>query len=725
MKRLYRFHIFASLLLTIILETLTSIGMAQENKTQNTVNTEEVKNNENEANGQDSTDQYEELPEIEIEAAPITLTDGKILFNPSAFAVKSSQYAIDLLSNLGIPGLIYDVINRNVTCNGSAPVILVDGIPASQEELKNIKATDVLNVEYSSFVPVKYSRYGSGALLNIRLKKRRNGGTWNIYNCNDFTGTADDAESGLFFFEGASRINLLGKFSLRSYRKVYDYYSTEFTNPNLPIASSENAQSPFSYRTGNATAQYTYAPSPSFILTAKYNFNISNSHRYKFADVVDNLYGSYDLDISSRSSNPTHTFDLYLSKDLNDKNSISVDFLYTNSISNVVNRQVYDGSSIDDVIPYSLHSRRNSLFGAIDYGYRFNDKAQIDAYYRITASHNLNEYLIQNTNFTSKEFNHLAYLQFQGPLWKRAWIEAKTGLRADRVKENGLPRTQLSNISELGLQWQISDKFIMIYEGNYNTSVIPLSMYDRTLVQSKLYLYNCGNPDIHASSFLNNTLSVIFRHKNISTTLAVTQNHTFNPIYSIPRYDATLNAYLNTPLNGRIADKYRVRLQASVPLLEMFNISGQIIYEHTKNTLESGWNLIYNSVGGIVMVNWNYKKWRAYYYRRIPLKSLNNLTISNVEENGDQLGVIFNPNNHLYLQLSWGYILNKKGWQSTQIMKSPDYRTEICREIHENSNWVRFTITYNVSFGSPFRSNDKKRSLNLRDNQRIYDDYSK
>lgn len=685
-----------------------------------------TQSNDSTANlGNEDSVKVSTLEEFTVEAAPITTADGNLLFNPSTSAVESSRYAIDMLSKLGIPGLHYDIVSRSVTCNNSAPVILIDGIPSSQEELKNIKPSEVLNVEYSSFVPVKYSRYGNGSMLNIRLKRKQNGGRWNLNNWNDFKGKSEDANTGLFFYQGASRLNLLGSFSFRDNKKTYDEYTTEYTNPNLPVTSFEKDYSPFNYRSGFTYLQYSYAPSPSLLFTAKYTFNISNSHRYSNGEIEDTQNGQYSYKRKYRDNTPSHEVDLYFSKDLGSKNSIDVNILYSNNISDVTNHQSFSGESIDDVIPYSIHSRRNSLLGAVDYGHKFSNKARFDVYYSFTVSDNVNDYKERETIFSSKELNHLAYLQFQGGLWKNAWLSAKTGLKADRVTENSRPRTLINNMSELSLQWQLNSNWIFWYNGSFNSSSLPLSTYDATLVQSNPFLYNCGNPDIHASSALSNGVQLMYSRNHWTLSLGLSNNHIFNPIFNIPEYNPTLEAYLQRPENGRKADSYTVRLQASIPqIFKMFSFFGYLTYHRGENTLANGWKLTHNGLGGYLQLGWTYKKWSAYYFKNFPQKALSNLTITNVMENSDGLGLTYNLTDNLNFTLSWMYIFSKKGWIHEQNKETPDYRTHVYREIHENINWIRLNIGYNIRFGSPFKANDKKRTLQIKDTQKTFDDYS-
>lgn len=683
--------------------------------------------NDSTINDTDKDDvQVNTLNEVTVEADYITTVDGNLLFTPNSGAVKSSVYAIDLLSKLGIPTLVYNQINRSITCNEGSPVILVDGIPASQEDLKNISADEVQNVEYSSFVPVKYTRFGNNAVINVRLKKQKNGGTLNIYECNDFTGNSVDANSGLRFYQGSHRLNLYGNFSYRHKTKVEDIITTEYTNPAFPINITEEDDSPFNYRTIDAQAQYTYAPSPSFILTAKYSYELNNSLRKRYSNIHDTLFEEYEGATRYHNNSPSHNADIYISKDINKNNSIDANVLWTNSISDVTQNQMYHGAEIDDSYPYALHSRRNAILGALDYGHTFPNNSKFDLYYSFTLSNNLNEYQHPLSSYSSNEFNHLAYVQYQGQIAKSTWLFAKTGLRADRITENDRPRTLWSNLTDIGIQCSVIDNWVFQYSGNFNTTSLSLSMYDNTIVQTSPYIYNTGNPDINPSKNLSNDIMVMYRQPSWSLTLNGSYKRVIDPIYRLPQYEPSLEAYLTKPVNGKAANSYTGSLAFYMPqLLNMFQIYANIEFQHADNTMASGWKYVHNGVGSFFQVAWYYKKWMISYNRKIPLKTLNNLTISDGSERWDLLMARFTPNKHWDLELYWYYMFSKNGWQNFTKTVSPDYTYEIERKIFDDKNWIRVAITYKLPFGSPFKGRDKQRSLQIQDNQRIYNDYSR
>lgn len=190
------------------------------------------------------------LKEFSVEASAITTANGNMLYTPPKSVVESSSYAIDMLGKLGIPGLIYNPMSRSVSTVTGSPVILIDGVPSSQDDLKYLKPSRILNVEYSDVVPAKFASMGT-SLINIRLKKRENGGDFNVWDMNDFTGNGLDASLGFNFHQEASIWKLYSDFSYRNKTKVSDTQSIDYMNEKLPLATISSANSPFNYKTNN------------------------------------------------------------------------------------------------------------------------------------------------------------------------------------------------------------------------------------------------------------------------------------------------------------------------------------------------------------------------------------------------------------------------------------------------------------------------------------------
>lgn len=663
------------------------------------------------------------LQEVTVEAQAVSSVDGKFLFNPPKSSIEKSTYAIDLLGRLGIPGLTYNPLTKSVSTMKGNPVILIDGVPANQDDLRNLRATEVMNVEFSNFVPAMYSSMGS-TLINVRLKKRNNGGSWNIQESNDFTGTAVDANTALRFHQGPSRWAFSYVFSYRNNTKTYDSASQEYDNPNLMLSTVSESHSPFIYRTNNGSLQYTYAPNSSLILMANYSISIYNSLRKSFSETADTYSGNYDSDSRTHSNNVTNNLNIYLAKSFDDNNSLDVNLVLSTGNQDYSSEMHYALHPAPETYANSLKSNRYALLGAFNYTHIFNNRSNLSACYFTTLSYNRNRYFVTDDVFRMKESNHHIYAEYQGSLTNNLWFQAKTGLKIDHITEGASTKTFYNNTTNINLQWTISPNWIAQYSGSFSSNTLSLSLLENNLVQTNPYLLNIGNPDLNPSKNLANALHLYFIRNNISVGIKGSHTYVFDPTFSAPMYDKTLKAYLSRPENGKYSSRFNAYLNFNMwDIFNMFQINGLLMFQNTKIENQSGWKNSHSSVGGMLSLSWKYRKWQIDYYRSFPIFSMDGYGLSLQGEKTDLLSVTFRPDKHWDMSLSWAYMFNNKGWTFRRETISPEYKSETYREIHNDCNWIRLTVAYNISFGSPLKSNDRRRKINLNDSQKTFKDY--
>lgn len=662
------------------------------------------------------------LKEFSVEGSAITTANGNMLYTPPKSIVESSSYAIDMLGKLGIPGLIYNPMSRSVSTVNGAPVILIDGAPASQADLKNLKPSRILNVEYSDVVPAKFASMGT-SLISIRLKKRENGGDFNVWDMNDFTGSAVDATAALNFHQGFSVWKLSSDFSYRNNNKTYDTKTTRYLNENLPLTSHSSAHSPFNYKTNNASLQYIYAPSADFLLTARYNISMYNSLRKSFSDIEDTIEGEYHGDSRTHNNSLRNSLNIYLSKSINKSNSIdiNVDLSSYSEDYESCSRYIFPTSTAN----YSnlLKSSRYAMLAIASYGHAFKDNSQLNATYFLTLSNTKNRYLDTGNQFRMNECNQQLYLEYRRNFFSRLWMYLKSGVKTDRIVDNDRPSTYWNNISRMDLNWNINPYWNLSANIGYQSNNLSLGLLQDNLTQTSPYLYNTGTPDLKPSSIMSAGVSGNFHRSNYSFFGSGSFTKCFSPMLSIALYDKDLKGYLSRPENGRYTESYQAYIGGNIwSILNMFQVNGLLRFRHDKVLTLSGWKNSHNCVDGYFALSWSYKKWEIAFQKSFPMLAMNGLSFS-TEESYDVLAVGFKPDNHWELQLSCWYILSKKGWTAKSEIISPEYVYSNERQIHNDINWIRFAVSYNVNFGSPFKGKTRSRSLNVTDSQSTYQDY--
>lgn len=89
------------------------------------------------------------LGEVSVTAQEIVDTRGRTIVFPSAADVKASSTAISLFQKLPLAGLEANPINRTLTVDGGTPMILINGVPSTMDDVNSLQPKDIARVEFS------------------------------------------------------------------------------------------------------------------------------------------------------------------------------------------------------------------------------------------------------------------------------------------------------------------------------------------------------------------------------------------------------------------------------------------------------------------------------------------------------------------------------------------------------------------------------------------------
>lgn len=126
------------------------------------------------------TVQMKELPvhlqAVNVEADNASLLSDKSVYRPTPRQKNASQTATDLLVRMAIPQLNVRLGSSNIsTVSGQPVAVYIDYVPATEEELKMIKTSDVRTVEYLEY-PSDARFQGNKNVINFRMVKYEYGG---------------------------------------------------------------------------------------------------------------------------------------------------------------------------------------------------------------------------------------------------------------------------------------------------------------------------------------------------------------------------------------------------------------------------------------------------------------------------------------------------------------------------------------------------------------------
>lgn len=652
-----------------------------------------------------------ELQEVVVTANSMLDAKGRTIVFPSGADVKASTTALSLFQKLPLAGLETNPINRTLSVDGGTPVILIDGVPSSMDDVNAIKANEIAKIEFTRVTPARYADKGNTGLLSITLKKRNDGGQIYAWGRTAFTTGFIDGNIRASYHQGASQFTLYYNPSWRNYDKVYDDMTESYIGDDFRVDLEKHDRNPFYYHQHSTRLKYNYSPNTSTLFSATFNINPSYQGRHVYADIDDSYFGKYNQTSHTKGKDLSPSLDLFFKRDFNEKNSLEAQVVGTLSSEEYRRSNEYIFSDREDeTYIMDVDSRRHSLISEVSYTHNFSDKTSLSAGYQNTLSRSTNTYLDSDYKPILTENNNYLYARLGQQIGK-LYFSVGTGAKMYWIKNDLNRRHFIRNLTNVNLTWNISDKWNLQAAFQYSPRIPSLTALTDYPQQQTPYLISNGNPDLKVSqSFLYQAMPT-FRYKKFSASLLMTYRNIEDFVMSNMTYLGD-KLFLSQSVNAKRLWYGHGNLNMRISDIAGFGANVNLGLAHYE-TMGENWSHHLTAFSGSFSVWWNKGPFTISYWRKIPGKSLEG-NYASQEENGDQLSFEYQPDKHWTLGAGWMNLFNKKGFEypSWGYSKVNPYANE--RRIENNGNMVVLTVSYSANFGSIFRS--ARRSLNNSDN---------
>ena len=651
------------------------------------------------------------LGEVTVNGGTLVDSKGRTLVYPSASQVRASDSSLSLFQKLALPGMTVNPITRSISVDKGQPMILVNGIPATMDDVNALQPKDIARIEYSQFTPARYADKGTNGLINIVLKQREDGGSfygW-MRDC-PYIGFLD-ANIQAAYHQGPSQFTLFYSPSWRDVAKVEDVSEKSYIGDDFRVNLKEQKHSPFMYLTNNVKLKYDYAPSAKTTFSAAFNANLFKDDRKSDGFTSDSALGDYVNHNKSHSNSFTPSLDLFLHHDFNDNNSLEAQVVGTLNSDKYHRNNEYlysDGSRSE--YPIDVDTKRRSLITEVSYTHSFSPASTLSAGYQNTLSHNKNTYLSTDYAPALTENNNYLYLSY-GQQINKVYLSVSTGVKLFWMENDLNKRHFIKNLSQAQLNWNINQSWSISASFSYSPSIPTLSGLTDYPQQISPYLVSNGNPELKVADVFYYRLSPRFNYKKLTASVAAAYQRINSPWVSDTRYLGD-QKFLSQSINTSGYDNAYGYLM--IELGDIYGFGAQahagVDYYHTSGP---GWEHDLTSFSAAITLYWSKGPWTISYWRKFPGKSLYGHTVSRAE-NGDAFAIAYKPNKHWTIMANWMYMFESGGTYYPSWDYSPVAPGVRRRHIKDNANMVVLSMTYSADFGSIFRSS--RRSLNNSDN---------
>ena len=308
-------------------------------------------------------------------------------FTFSKQQIEGAFDAKDLMKEVN--GIKIDPVSGQLKSNKSGDIkLLINGISATETDLKQLSADKIAKVEFYTIPPARYA--DAGSVLNVVTKELTNGISGGVDFTHAFTtGFADDQ---VYFnaVKGNSRFSFSYSLSYRDYKDRFGDVNYDYQLNGGKYVYHKQLHDKFGYTDHEPQVKYTYSKPQSIVFQATFTPNYFTSFTDANSDVIFDK-GAKRIVGNSVSNSDEKTFgpslDLYLSKTLTEKQELSVNLVGTYYDLEEKEKEngvdISDNSSIisDDM---NMTNKKKSLIGELSYKISWSDDYALSAGYKGT-----------------------------------------------------------------------------------------------------------------------------------------------------------------------------------------------------------------------------------------------------------------------------------------------------------------------------------------------------
>ncbi|MFC4665333.1 outer membrane beta-barrel protein [Falsiporphyromonas endometrii] len=632
------------------------------------------------------------------------------LLFPNKTQIKASQDIITLLNNLSLSGLSVDLINKAASIHGKPIRWMINGVPHSLQEVKNIKPESILRIDYSETPSMRELDRGYGGSINIILKDKTDGGSVATHLQSALWVGFVNASASVDYHKSRSEFTVDYNSSYRNYPRWNKEVQQKYVGDDFEIVRDEMPEdSPFKSIEHNVNLTYVYQSSNKRLYSATWRntFGLQNTDvRNKIVEVGKNLF---HRETKSKFRDYTPAIDLFMKNEFENGGSLEANIVGTIS-SGKSDRDLIDKGNEAENRSYSNPAKTHyhSIIGELVYGKSIHRKAYLSLGLQDKYAYGSNKYLSPKYFLDELTQNNLyLYGQLSGSLTSTLQYSLGTGAKVFYINDNSDSKSYFKNQSSLGIYYSPTSSFMLSFNGFFVPNLPSLSQLSSVVQQFDDLSVYTGNKDLKPSYSFTNFLYAGYRRGQFNSNLTLRFDYTTDPIFTEISYQPSKGYFLFQSSNGHYNRQYgaewKVTYQDIFNFLSLFGTIGFNRYESNVGDNPLHLNNLYWDVSSQMV----YKDFVFSMFYAKSQKSLYN-EIESYEGDRCGLTLMWNKGNWaVYTQMIYVGLKDGDSYFTTNHSKVNPYTTTV--KIPENGNMLTLGLVWNMDFGK--QKNKINRSL--------------
>ncbi|WP_353148728.1 TonB-dependent receptor [Chryseobacterium sp.] len=627
-------------------------------------------------------------------------------------ALEKARYAKDLLQTL--PELQLDPVSNTITSTkGGTTLFLINGIEATDLQIRSIAPYEVVKVEYYDIPPARWSTRAD-TVINILTRSTETG---YVFGADSFfalnTGFVNSSAYANYT-KGKNNFGLEYSLNLRDYndRRVNSIYDYQLNGKHY--RSNEDRTDHFGYTSQNIALRYTRLVPEDYALQVKLNMDIFSRFSKGTGQSIFMEDSSNEEHVMFKNNGSDYVIpklDIYYSKKIGEKDEISINAVgshYTTNSSETAKEWIAgSGLSVYDN-DMTLKAKQTSMVGELAHVHDFT-AGKLSSGYRISSSsisndlNNLAGYSQYKVNYLEQYF----YTEFSGKVDQFSY---RVGAGLTNIHNKSAENTfdEWSFTPKVILGYQLKNNQNLRYTGSYSPVSPWSSALSSNVVQLAPNIVQRGNPFLKSQQVFSNTLTYSFNNKYFDFNAALFYRYTDRIINQYYVLDDEFGGYALTYENGKSAQRYGVQLTGSYkPFGNSLLVIKAVLTPTSENVRNSKGALIKNDlIGNYFVLSSEYKSFSLQYQFNIPVYSLNGAFL-NTNENQNNIFVSYKHKNWTF-STGMYWIGMPSEYKTKSLSESlVDYRVHT--QIMNNKSMFIVGLSYDFSKG---KKTEIQRKLN-------------
>jgi len=649
-----------------------------------------------------------ELNEVVVTASTVNRHADKSSYLISAADIKNARFSMDLLEK--IPDLSIDPVSQNIKSVKGSVKILINGISASEIDLKAIPANKILRMDYYDIPPARYMGYNS--VVNVITKNMDEGFSAGTTLQQAFTtGFAHD-DIFLKYNHGKNQFSADYTLNYRNYTDMKQESSYAYLINDLQENRTEKTNNYFGYDDHTINLKYLNQVQENHVFQLQFSPNFSHRHseNNSIIDVNSDNRNGLKTD-KSTIINPS--LDAYYWKQLPNQQDLTVDVVGTlfSTKQNQLNQEYSaNNDSLDLYDKMNLDNSKKSLIGELIYNKKMGLN-NLSLGYKIETYRLLSKVVnsFDNPNYTSSYLSNYVYGEYSG------------------MKNNFLYRISLGMINRASKSYDMHYSALLFnpllvggYKINNNNTVRllytqtpeepELSDLSNNIIYVTDNILKRGNPELKYSFTKGFALIYSYNQKAVDFSLIAMYGGSNKPINSY--FLRTDTDIVQTSVNDISSKEYGISYSMSVkPFSNDFltlKLNGDIEKTITNSLYYGKLSRLYTPFQ--YNITFKYNEYMLSYQGNIVSKKLSGAFLI-ADENKSHITLRYTKKNFSITgSLLWAFTTSK---YQTETTPESIVRYVNNRQIFDNANM--FTLGFSYTFNSGKKYNEQDKIINNKD----------